>query len=84
MIDKIQQQKKEQDKYVKAYMGNRLTIIPLEEYLDIKAMQNGFDDYQSMLDEGYRINIPTLYDEEGNELPKDAEDKSAALEEEER
>lgn len=38
-------------KYVKTNIGT----IPVEDYLDICAIQAGFDDYKSMVHEGYII-----------------------------
>lgn len=39
---------------VKTNMGS----IPLEDYLDIKARQYGFDDYEDMKTNEYYIDIP--------------------------
>ena len=41
-------------KMVKTNMGE----ISLEDYLDIVAMQNGFDSYEDMRAEGLVIEIP--------------------------
>lgn len=30
-------------------------LIPVEDYRDIFAMQHGFDSYEEMYEEGYRI-----------------------------
>ena len=32
--------------------------MPLEDYLDIRAMQYGFDSYEDMRKQGYSIDIP--------------------------
>lgn len=32
--------------------------MPLEDYLDIRAMQFGFDSYEDMRKQGYSIDIP--------------------------
>lgn len=40
-------------KYIKTSMG----IIPLEDYLDIIAIENGFSDYEELRREGYNIEI---------------------------
>ena len=58
------------DKYVKVSMGGRDRIIPLEDYLDIQASQNGFDNYESMKKEGYSIYVSedSLCDKNGNPL----------------
>lgn len=40
-------------KYVRTNIGN----IPIEDYLDIKAGQFGFDSYEELKAEGYDIQI---------------------------
>lgn len=42
------------EKFVKTNVGN----IPLNDYLEIKATQNGFDSYKEMREEGVSIDIP--------------------------
>lgn len=37
-----------ESKCVKVWMGNKEVEIPIEDYLDIVAQQNGFDDYEEM------------------------------------
>lgn len=39
------------DEYVKTNIGT----MPVEDYLDIHASQCGYDDYKSMVEEGYII-----------------------------
>lgn len=39
------------DKYVDTNMGK----MPIEDYLEIQAMQFGFDGYEELYREGYRI-----------------------------
>mgnify|MGYP003299671698 FL=1 len=34
--------------------------MPIEDYLDIKAIQCGFDSYEDMKEQGYRIDIDKL------------------------
>lgn len=43
-----------QREYVKTSHG----LLPLEDYLDIRAMQNGFDDYEDMRNSGICIEKP--------------------------
>ena len=64
-------------KYVKISMGGRNRIIPLEDYLDIHAAQNGFDDYENMKKLGYSIHVPeeSLCDRDGNGLEEREEMK---------
>ncbi len=50
--------KKTTYKGVKVIDGGRETIYPYEEYLDIMAMQYGFDDYKDLVKHGYHIDIP--------------------------
>ena len=45
--------KKEKNKIIKTNMGE----IPVEDYCDIVAMQNEFDSYEDMKNQGYTINI---------------------------
>lgn len=40
-------------KYVKTNMG----LIPLEDYLDIKAGEYGFDSYEQLRGCGYHIDV---------------------------
>ena len=47
-------------KTVKTNIG----VIPIEDYLEIKAMQYGFDNYEEMRNEGYTI----ILEEESNEM----------------
>lgn len=44
------------EKMVNTNMG----AMPLEDYLDIVALQHGFDSYEEMQAEGYRINTDNL------------------------
>lgn len=41
-------------KYVKTTRG----LIPLDDYLEICAMQHGFHCYEELKEEGYSIEIP--------------------------
>lgn len=45
-------------KMVQTNMGQ----IPLEDCLDIRAMQNGFDSYEDMRAKGYTIDTPETID----------------------
>ena len=40
-------------KYVKTNMG----LIPLEDYLDIRARQYGFDSYKDLKEEGLSLDV---------------------------
>lgn len=40
------------DKYVDTNMGK----MPIEDYLEIQAMQFGFDSYEELYHAGYRLN----------------------------
>jgi uncharacterized UPF0160 family protein len=44
-------------KYVKAVYGGREELIPMEDYLDIVAMQSGYDSYKEMQEEGLSITV---------------------------
>lgn len=44
-------------KGIKIYSGDKEKIIPIEDYLDIRAMQSGFDDYKNLTDNGMSIEI---------------------------
>jgi hypothetical protein len=44
---------------VKTNMGE----IPIEDYRDIKARQFGFEDYEDMYAQGYRLSEETEYEE---------------------
>lgn len=39
------------------YIETNIGQIPVEDYLDIKAMQYGFDDYEDMQKNGLHIEI---------------------------
>ena len=41
-------------KYVKTTSG----LMPLDDYLEIRAMQQGFNSYEELNEEGYSIEIP--------------------------
>ena len=41
-------------KYVKTTRG----LMPLDDYLEIRAMQHGFHCYEELKEEGYSIEIP--------------------------
>lgn len=41
-------------KYVKTTRG----LIPLDDYLEICAMQHGFHSYEELKEDGYSIEIP--------------------------
>jgi hypothetical protein len=47
------------EKTVKTNIGE----IPIEDYRDIKAQQFGFDDYEDMYSQGYRLSEETEYTE---------------------
>lgn len=48
--------KKETQKKVRTNIGE----MPIEDYLDILAMQGGFDDYEDMRAVGYEINSDSI------------------------
>ena len=41
--------------YVKVYVGGTLKEWPKEEYLDIKARQLGFEDYEDLKSQGFSL-----------------------------
>ena len=41
-------------KYVKTTRG----LMPLDDYLEIRAMQHGLNSYEELKEEGYSIEIP--------------------------
>lgn len=43
-----------QEGYIETNMG----IIPVADYLEIRAIQSGFDSYEELCQEGYYIDIP--------------------------
>lgn len=42
----------------KTYIKTTSGIMPLEDYLDIRAESYGFSDYEELKNEGYSIEIP--------------------------
>lgn len=57
-------------------MGNRDMIdtnigkIPVAEYLDIKAQEHGFENYEDLKAQGYDINVPGVPAETNDEPEK--------------
>lgn len=51
------------NKFVKVYVGDRLTTMPLEDYLEIQATRFGFDSYKELREAGYAIDIPETFEE---------------------
>lgn len=44
------------------YVDTNIGRIPLTDYLELKAMQFGFDSYAELLESGYTIDIPKVTD----------------------
>ena len=66
--------------HVKAWMGNRLTQIPLKDYLEICAMQHGFDGYEDMRRNGLFVDLKdAVFDENGNKVPADRMSKDGII-----
>ena len=42
---------------VEIYINDKKYIIPLVDYLDIKAIQYGFDDYEDLCNHGFSIDF---------------------------
>ena len=42
---------------IKVFVNGKEKIWPLDEYLDYKARQYGFDSYEDMQKAGYNLNI---------------------------
>lgn len=38
-------------------VSTNIGCIPFEDYLDIVAMMNGFEDYQDLLDSGFILDL---------------------------
>ena len=55
--------KEKNNKYVKVWIGDRLTKMPLEDYLEIQANKYGFDSYEELRAAGYAIDIPEVFEE---------------------
>lgn len=46
--------KEETQRTIETNMGE----MPIEDYLEIRAMQYGFDSYEDLVKQGYSIDIP--------------------------
>lgn len=44
------------------YVDTNIGRMPLTDYLELKAMQFGFDSYAELLESGYTIDIPKVTD----------------------
>lgn len=55
------------------YVDTNIGRIPLTDYLELKAMQFGFDSYAELLEAGYTIDIPKAKDikEEKNNITEE-------------
>lgn len=60
---------------VKEHVQTNMGLIPLEDYLDIRANQMGFEDYEDLQSNGYSIDKPEviLLDEFGEEVEQEIE-----------
>lgn len=52
------------------YVNTNIGLMPLEDYLETKAIQYGFDSYEDMRAQGYKIDVEQTVeveeDEKGN------------------
>lgn len=64
------------NRYIDVYNSYRDKSIayPLAEYLDIKASQSGFDNYEDMLNEGFSIDYSGEYIKEPEKIIKSNKD----------
>ena len=64
------------NRYIDVYNSYRDKSIayPLAEYLDIKASQSGFDNYEDMLNEGLKIDYSGEYIKESEKMIKSNKD----------
>ena len=64
------------NRYIDVYNSYRDKSIayPLAEYLDIKASQSGFDNYEDMLNEGLKIDYSGEYIKEPEKMIKSNKD----------
>lgn len=54
------------DVHVKAWMGGRCILIPIEDYYEMQAILHGFESYDDLRSQGLMIAAPTeVYDENG-------------------
>lgn len=53
-----------ENRYIETNMGT----IPVADYLEIRAIQSGFDSYEELCKEGYHIDIPDEWIIKGNVL----------------
>lgn len=64
------------NRYIDVYNSYRdkSIVYPLAEYLDIKASQSGFDNYEDMLNEGLKIDYSGEYIKESEKMIKSNKD----------
>lgn len=64
------------NRYIYVYNSYRdkSIVYPLAEYLDIKASQSGFDNYEDMLNEGLKIDYSGEYIKESEKMIKSNKD----------
>lgn len=64
------------NRYIDVYNSyrNKSIAYPLAEYLDIKASQSGFDNYEDMLNEGLKIDYSGEYIKEPEKMIKSNKD----------
>lgn len=46
------------DNEISVYMNGKKLSIPVQDYLEIKAQEHGFDSYAEMVKAGYHIELP--------------------------
>ena len=49
------------------YVNTNIGLMPVEDYLEAKAIQYGFESYEDMRAQGYKINIEQLVDVQEDE-----------------
>ncbi len=49
------------------YVNTNIGLMPLEDYLETKAIQCGFDSYEDMVKQGYKIDVQQTVEVEEDE-----------------
>ena len=49
------------------YVNTNIGLMPVEDYLEAKAIQYGFESYEDMRAQGYKINIEQMVDVQEDE-----------------
>lgn len=49
------------------YINTNIGLMPLEDYLETKAIQYGFDSYEDMTKQGYKIDVQQTVEVEEDE-----------------